>query len=133
MFFMLIRDLSETIKPGPRLSGPRRAYDRSVAEHILFGLGVEEVHDLALEGDVQRRAVDHVLALFVGQTDGGDADGANLYLKSDTGSISGTIRTEKVFYAKSSTGSVKVPDTAAGGRCEVQTSTGSIRLSISGK
>ena len=62
-----------------------------------------------------------------------DVDGANLYLKADTGSISGTIRTEKVFYAKSSTGSVKVPEGTSGGRCEAETSTGSIRLSISGK
>ena len=62
-----------------------------------------------------------------------DVDGANLYLKADTGSISGTIRTEKVFYAKSSTGSVKVPEGTSGGRCEAYTGTGSIRLSISGK
>ena len=62
-----------------------------------------------------------------------DVDGANLYLKADTGSISGTIRTEKVFYAKSSTGSVKVPEGTSGGRCEAETSTGSIRLSISGQ
>ena len=62
-----------------------------------------------------------------------DVDGANLYLKANTGSISGTIRTEKTFYAQSSTGSVKVPEGTSGGRCEAYTGTGSIRLSISGK
>ena len=62
-----------------------------------------------------------------------DVDAANLYLEADTGSISGTIRTEKTFVAKSSTGSVRVPEGTGGGRCEVKTSTGSIRLSISGK
>ena len=62
-----------------------------------------------------------------------DADAANLYLEADTGSISGTIRTEKTFVAKSTTGSVKVPEGTSGGRCEVRADTGSIRLSISGK
>ncbi len=62
-----------------------------------------------------------------------DVDAANLYLEADTGSISGTIRTEKTFIAKSATGKVSVPDTAADGLCKAQTGTGSIRLSISGK
>ena len=61
-----------------------------------------------------------------------DVDAANLYLESDTGSISGTIRTDKIFVAKSSTGSVNVPEGTSGGRCEAHTDTGSIRLSISG-
>ena len=47
---------------------------RSVAEEVLLGLGIEEVHDLPLEGDVQRSAVDHAVALLGGQTDGGNTD-----------------------------------------------------------
>ncbi|MBQ3159716.1 MAG: DUF4097 family beta strand repeat protein, partial [Clostridia bacterium] len=62
-----------------------------------------------------------------------DVDGANLYLSASTGDIEGTILTDKVFSAHSSTGKVSVPATAAGGRCEAETSTGDIRLSISGK
>ncbi len=62
-----------------------------------------------------------------------DVDGANLYLKASTGDITGTVRTGKAFSAHASTGSVKVPDTAGQGRCEAQTSTGDIRLSVSGK
>ena len=45
----------------------------------------------------------------------------------------GGQKKKRTAYAKSSTGSVKVPEGTAGGRCEAQTSTGSIRLSISGK
>lgn len=62
-----------------------------------------------------------------------DVDGANVYLSATTGDITGTIRTEKVFSARTSTGDVSVPAATAGGRCEAQTSTGDIRLSISGK
>ena len=60
-------------------------------------------------------------------------DGSNLYLSTSTGDIEGSIRTEKVFSAHTSTGKVSVPATTAGGRCEAQTSTGDIRLTISGK
>ena len=62
-----------------------------------------------------------------------DVDGANLYLKASTGDITGTIRTAKTFSAHASTGSVRVPDTAGEGRCEAQTSTGDIKLSIVGE
>ena len=60
-------------------------------------------------------------------------DGANLYFKASTGDITGSVLTEKIFYARSSTGKVSVPQTTAGGRCEAETSTGDIRLSLSGK
>ena len=88
--------------------------------------GSIEVTDVVCAGDLRCETDTGSIRLT-------DADGANLYLKTDTGSISGTIRTEKVFYAKSSTGSVKVPEGTSGGRCEAETSTGSIRLSISGQ
>ena len=62
-----------------------------------------------------------------------DVDGANVYLSASTGDITGTIRTDKVFTAHASTGKVSVPATTSGGRCEAETSTGDIRLSVSGK
>ena len=52
------------------------------------------------------------------------------YLKSTTGSISGTFTSPKIFSAKSKTGSVNVPSSASGGLVVVETSTGSINLSI---
>ncbi len=88
--------------------------------------GSLEVIDVVCAGDLRCESTTGSIRLT-------DADGANIYLRAETGSISGTIRTEKVFYARSSTGSVKVPEGAAGGRCEAETSTGSIRLSLSGK
>ena len=62
------------------------------------------------------------------QLDGCDA--SELYLKTTTGSIVGTLLTEKVFQAKSTTGSVDVPNTITGGRCAASTTTGNIKLSI---
>ncbi len=62
-----------------------------------------------------------------------DVDRANPYLSASTGDIEGTILTDKVFSAQASTGKISVPATTSGGRCEVETSTGDIRLTISGK
>ena len=57
-------------------------------------------------------------------------DAAELYVKTSTGDITGTLLTEKVFITDSSTGRINVPDTTAGGRCELRTSTGDIRISL---
>ena len=60
-----------------------------------------------------------------------DMDAANITVKTDTGSIKGTILTEKIIFAKADTGSVKVPESVTGGKCNLTTDTGSIKISYS--
>ncbi len=60
-------------------------------------------------------------------------DAGSIIARTSTGSVTGTLQTDKVFNARSSTGSVDVPGTAAGGRCEISTQTGRIRISIGNK
>ncbi|MBO4869965.1 MAG: DUF4097 family beta strand repeat protein [Clostridia bacterium] len=62
-----------------------------------------------------------------------DSDAAQITVKTTTGDVTGTLKSEKIFVAKASTGKISVPDTASGGKCEINTSTGDIRISISGK
>ena len=57
-------------------------------------------------------------------------DAAEIYVTTDTGSVTGTLLSEKVFIAASDTGRIDVPKTATGGRCEITTDTGDIRLSV---
>lgn len=57
-------------------------------------------------------------------------DAAELFLKVTTGDVSGTLLTDKVFVVSSSTGDVDVPASATGGRCEITTTTGDIRITI---
>lgn len=57
-----------------------------------------------------------------------DAD--TLSLEATSGSVRGTLLTEKVFIANTSSGSISVPSTSSGGRCEVRTTSGSIKLEI---
>ncbi len=47
-----------------------------------------------------------------------------------TADVTGTLLTEKVFLPKSDTGDIEVPKTNAGGKCEIITSTGDIKLTI---
>lgn len=58
-------------------------------------------------------------------------DAAELDIETDTGDVTGTLLTEKVFIARSDTGRVKVPETTAGGKCKVTTDTGDIEISVS--
>ena len=57
-------------------------------------------------------------------------DAAELFVTTDTGDVNGSLLTEKVFIAQSDTGRVEVPRTVTGGRCEITTDTGDIKISI---
>ena len=60
----------------------------------------------------------------------GGSDAAAVFVETDTGNVTGTLLSEKVFIARSSTGKVDVPKTSTGGRCEITTGTGNIKLEI---
>ena len=60
--------------------------------------------------------------------DGSDAK--EISIKTDTGSVKGTLLSEKIFFAKSDTGRISVPKTTNGGKCEIETDTGNIIISI---
>ena len=58
------------------------------------------------------------------------SDAETIYVKTDTGDVTGSLLTEKVFITKTDTGRVDVPKTITGGRCEITTDTGDIRIEI---
>ena len=58
-------------------------------------------------------------------------DAADIYIETTTGSVTGTLLSEKQFFTKTGTGKVNVPPSGNGGRCEIETGTGSIRIEIS--
>ena len=62
--------------------------------------------------------------------DGCDAE--TLWIKTDTGDVTGTLLSDKIFMAQSDTGKVEVPKSTSGGVCEVSTDTGKILLSVRG-
>ena len=60
--------------------------------------------------------------------DGSDA--TEIFVETDTGDVTGTLISEKVFIARTDTGRINVPKTTHGGKCEINTDTGDIRLEI---
>lgn len=72
---------------------------------------------------------------FSVESDTGDVnfekcDADEVFVKTDTGDVWGTLLSEKIFITESDTGSVDVPKTTTGGRCEIITDTGDIKIAI---
>ena len=59
-----------------------------------------------------------------------NSDAAQISVKTSTGDVTGTLLSEKVFITETSTGTIRVPKTITGGKCEITTSTGNIKIDI---
>ena len=57
-------------------------------------------------------------------------DAAEIFVNIDTGDVEGTLLSDKVFIIKTDTGKIDVPNSITGGRCEITTDTGDIKISI---
>ena len=59
-------------------------------------------------------------------------DAAEIRIRTGTGSVMGTLLSDKVFLVTTDTGEINVPASVNGGRCEITTSTGDVRLTVVG-
>ena len=57
-------------------------------------------------------------------------DAAELLIETDTGDVEGSLLTEKIFFVESDTGRINVPRTTNGGKCEITTDTGDVKIVI---
>ena len=57
-------------------------------------------------------------------------DASEIYIESETGNVTGSVLTDKVFIVQTNTGKPDVPKTVNGGKCEITTNTGNIKISI---
>lgn len=69
------------------------------------------------------------------ETDTGDvkfdsSDAAEILIETDTGNVTGSLLTEKIFLVETDTGRINVPKSVTGGRCEITTDTGDIKISV---
>lgn len=58
------------------------------------------------------------------------SDATEIFVKTSTGDIKGTLLTEKIFIVQTDVGKVNVPKTANGGKCEITTDTGDVKITI---
>jgi len=59
-----------------------------------------------------------------------ESDAKDILAETDTGSVKGSLLSEKVFIVRSDTGKIDVPKTVNGGKCEITTDTGDIKIVI---
>lgn len=59
-----------------------------------------------------------------------ECDAGEIHIKTDTGDVSGSLLSDKIFFPKSDTGRIRVPKTTTGGTCAITTDTGNIRFVI---
>ena len=58
------------------------------------------------------------------------SDAIEIFITTETGDVKGSLLTDKVFITKTDTGRIDVPNSITGGRCEITTDTGNIKISI---
>lgn len=93
--------------------------------------------NLTSSGDTGNISLINVIAaekFFIERTTGDvlfeGCDAAELSVQTDTGHVTGSLLTEKVFIAQTDTGKVDVPKTVTGGKCEIITDTGDVKITI---
>lgn len=57
-------------------------------------------------------------------------DANEIFIKTDTGDVKGSLLSDKVFITETDTGNIDVPKTITGGRCEITTDTGDIKITV---
>ena len=65
-----------------------------------------------------------------GSVDLNSCDAGSLKITTDSGDVFGRLLSEKVIFAKSSSGKVDFPKLTSGGKCEINTKSGNIKIVI---
>ncbi len=106
----------------------------STGDMSLEGVSCSE---LDAESDTGKILLEKVIAeeRIEIKTDTGDvcfekSDAQSISVETDTGDVFGSLLSEKIFFVESDTGRIDIPKTSSGGKCEISTDTGDVRIEI---
>ena len=106
----------------------------STGDCILTNTSCKKLSSIGSTGDVTLEKVIASESFFIKRSTGDvhfvSSDAADIFVKTDTGYVKGSLLTKKVFITDSSTGKINVPKTTEGGKCEIITDTGDITLNV---
>ena len=106
----------------------------STGKTYLTNLTCRNVLSNGNTGDISLKNVIAVEKFSIKRSTGDVAfdkcDAAEIFVETDTGGVTGSLLTEKVFITETSTGRIDVPSTTTGGRCEICTDTGDITIEV---
>ena len=85
-------------------------------------------------GDIQMENVIAADSFSIERTTGDVAlvrcDASEIFIKTTSGDVHGSLLSEKVFIAQTGTGDVTVPRISSGGMCQIDTTTGDIYITL---
>lgn len=100
----------------------------------LSGVNCESITSSGSTGNITLSGVIAKEKLSIKRSTGGvkldGCDASEIFIETDTGNVKGTLLSEKVFITETDTGNVNVPKSVSGGRCEISTDTGNIKIEI---
>lgn len=106
----------------------------STGKANLADIACKSVISSGSTGDISLNNVIATEKFFIERSTGDvifeNCDAAEIFIETDTGEIVGSLLTDKVFITHTDTGRVDVPKTVTGGRCEIITSTGNIKITV---
>ena len=109
----------------------------STGKAFLKDLSCKELHSSGNTGNLTLQDVLAEIRFELKRSTGDirfeNCDAAEILVQTSTGDVTGTLRSDKVFLTKTSTGRIRVPDSVIGGKCAISTTTGDIEISIAGK
>ena len=104
----------------------------AAALDLSVSTGGIAVSNATCEGDVKNviAADKYSIERSTGDVKFSGCDAAEIRIETDTGDVSGTLLSQKVFITETSAGRIRIPKTTSGGKCEIKTSTGDIDISL---
>lgn len=108
--------------------------ESTTGEQCLFDITCQNLSLKSSTGEIELENVIAAEKLSIvgstGEVEFKDCDAAEIFVKISTGDVTGTLLSEKIFIVDTSTGKIDVPKTTTGGKCEITTSTGDIKITI---
>ena len=106
----------------------------STGDTKVNGINCKNFNSNASTGDITLRGV-VATGKFALKRSTGDikfygCDAADVNIQTDTGDIEGEFLSDKIFVTATSTGRIDVPSSMSGGKCEIKTNTGDIKVKI---
>ncbi len=106
----------------------------STGKAYLTNVACKNVTSSGSTGDISLKNVIATESFSIKRSTGNikfdGCDAGEIFVETDTGDVTGTLLTEKIFIPKSDTGDIKLPETTSGGKCKITTDTGDIKISI---
>ena len=104
----------------------------STGRTVLDGLSCKNLYSTGSTGNLSMKNVIVEKTSSINRSTGDvnfdGCDAAEITIKTDTGHVKGSLLSSKIFIVDTDTGEIVVPKSTTGGKCEVSTDTGDIKI-----